>query len=180
MTWFTIELERPYASQSYQPGWTADAPPRWKREVGAWLNQRLDELERRVRDERIHRLPPDAGQRLADALAAAMPAFLMKEKAMRAVKPKATFNDLVRSEERQSAGWEGGVGRPGTDTDPNTATAHAARDLWRIRHVILPRFWSKAAKPTNAELTAIVAARHNGVSASAALNWYKNERLPSL
>jgi hypothetical protein len=194
VTWLRIELERRYADPAYRPGWTSDRAP-WassdnvRREFGAWAFEQLDELQRRVRADRIKELEaeitPELLQAAARGLKGAIPRMLAKAEGVRLVEPNADFNRICELEElRERQGGKGGPGRPASGADPNTPTAQAARDLWRLRQVILPRFWPEAGKggvgPTNEALAAIVAARHAGVTAREALNWYKNERLASL
>jgi hypothetical protein len=194
VTWRTIELERRYADPAFTPGWTTDRPP-WassdkvRSEFAAWASAQLDELQRRVRADRIAELEeeitPELLQAAARGLKGSIPRMLAKADGVRLVEPNADFNRMCELEElRERQGGKGGPGRPASGADSKTLTAQAARDLWRLRQVILPRFWPEAGKggvgPKNEALAAIVAARHAGATAREALNWYKNERLASL
>jgi hypothetical protein len=137
-------------------------------------------------------MAPKYAKRVAAALKRAWPFYQAKIDDFRADNPKVPNKDVVNAivneerlrEIRKATGWQGGAGRPASGADPNSPAALAARDIWRIRHVILPRFWPQGAKPgwglTNAKLATIAAARHPGATATAALSCYENERRGSL
>lgn len=220
MTWFTIELERRFADPSHHPGWKAakrpaDKRPPWtvNNEAGklafiAWLHRQLDELDQRVLTDRRRELEtaitpsllkPSLLKQFADGLMASLPFFQGKVEGLRLAEPHADINRMCELERLRELDVVG-RGRPASGADPNSPTALAARDMWRIRQVILPRFWPEGTErgmgPGNAELASIAAKRQNDllsknaaveqavkdklkVSAKAALNWYKNEGVAS-
>jgi hypothetical protein len=153
----------------------------------------LDELQEHVRDERMRELPneltPELLKSISDTLKSGkwLEALQAKLAGIRLAKPKATIHDIIEMEDDEelaaTKGWARGRGRPPRGPDKNSPAARAARDLWRIRHVILPRFWPEGAKPglglTNERL-ATIAADRNGATATATLAWYENERLANL
>ena len=160
-----------------------------RREFAAWASAELDELQRRVRADQIVELEAEIAPELLRAAAKgikrAMPAMLAKAEGVRLAEPDADFNRMCELERlRENQAGKSGPGRPASGADPSTPAGQAARDLWRLRQVILPRFWPEAGKggigPTNEALAAIAADRQQGVTAREALNWYKNERLASL
>jgi hypothetical protein len=162
-----------------------------KAAFGQWVSLQLDELRRRVRAEREQEIEaevtPEVLRAAAKGLKHAGPRLAAKAEAYRAAKPSADANWMIERESlqeiRASTGYSG-PGRPPSGPDDTKPAAKAARDLWRIRHVILPRLWPEGAKAgwglTNEELAKIAAARHPGTSAKAVLHWYENERLASL
>ena len=192
MSWRTIEYERRYADPDHAPDWVAEPPPRWKAEFAAWASAQLDELERRVRAERISELEeevtPERLRLMAKGLRAAQPIIEAKMAGIRMSEPKADFNRMAEIEHtaslREATGQSGKRGRTASGADWHSPTAKAARDLWRLRQVILPRFWREAGKggvgPRQEALAEMAAARHHGVKPSAVLSFYENERLASL
>lgn len=201
MSWTFIEIERRYSDPGYVADWTAEDRPPWtlhnedqKRAFAVWMIRQLEELERRVRAECIAEIEAawddeiiPAVAKLPETLDRAMPLLRAKMQMAKALDPKATVNTIVEAERRakvrESSGWTGGPGRPAFGADPDTPAARAARDIWRLRHVILPRFWPEGAKRgkglTNLELAKITALKHDGATASAAEAWYENEKLAS-
>ena len=202
MNWLRLETEKRFADPSFSPDWTALDRPAWSPahsagnpKFAAWIHRLLDELHEHVIEERARELPneltPEILQSVSDTLKSGAWQETLRAKlaAIRLAKPRATINDIVKMEEdeeleREKEGWaRGDVGRPPRGPDQRKPAAKAARDLWRVRHVILPRFWPEGAKPgrgvTNERLAAIVAVRH-GATASATLAWYENERLGAI
>jgi hypothetical protein len=155
-------------------------------EFSAWASAQLDELQRRVRADRIAELEEEITLELLQAAAKgikrSIPRMLAKAEGVRLAEPDADFNRMCELERlREVQGGNAGSGRPASGTDWTTPTAKAAIDLWRLRKVILRRFPGTAGVgPKNEELAAIAADRHPKVSAKEAFNWYKNERLASL
>jgi hypothetical protein len=194
VSWRSIDLERRYADPAHASDWTAEDRPPWtphnergKLAFAAWASAQLDELERRVRAEREAALEPNAPEFAATivrALKAALPLLEQRLAGARDIDPKAGVNDLATAEARRETGQAGMRGRTASRADSHSPAAKAARDLWRLRHVILPRFWPTAGRggvgPTNDALAQIAAARHYGAEASAVLSWYNNERLARL
>lgn len=200
MSWAFIDIERRYATPAHAPDWRGEDRPPWtrhseehKRAFVAWAIRQLEELERRVRAERIAEIEAawnteivPAARKLGETLEAGWPQLHQKIAGVRLAKPGATINDIVGMERlqevRKASGWKGGSGRPASGADPKSPAALAAQDIWRLRQVILSRFWPEAGKgghgPTNEELAKIAASRHQGAKPSAALHWYRNEKLP--
>jgi len=197
VTWSTIELELRFANPRHHPDWVADDRPAWtlhnealQKAFGAWILRQLDELECHVRAEREAEMEPMLSEFIpapSKRFKAAAHRLQQMLADIRLMKPRATVNEIVDRERlgeiRRVSGWKGGAGRPASGSDWARPTAKAARDLWRIRKIILPRFWAQAGKggkgPTNEALAAIVAPRYPPATASETLNCYKNERLAS-
>lgn len=204
MSWVWLEIEKRFADPAHEPGWTAADRPAWtihnedrQREFATWTHRLLDELDEHVRAERkkeIEREWPEFGPKIVRAIKAN--GRIMAQMLQRRLddfridnpKVKRPVDTLIEQDwlraVRKASDWQGGSGRPASGADWTSTTASAAHDLWRIRHVILPRFWPEGTKPgrglTNEKLAMMAAARHPDVTASEALNWYKNERLASL
>jgi hypothetical protein len=204
VSWVWLETEKRFADPAHEPGWTADDRPAWSptHSAGnpkfvAWIHRLLDELDEHARAEREKELErdwPEFGPNIVRAIKvngrimAQMLQRRLDEFRIDNPKLKRPVDALIEEERvraiRKASDWQGGAGRPASGVDWSSATACAARDLWRIRHVILPRFWPEGAKPgrglTNARLATIAAARHPDVSAEAALHWYEKQRLAKL
>ena len=199
MSWRSIDLERRYADPAHASDWTAEDRPPWtpgnergKLAFAAWALAQLDELERRVRADRIREVEeaatPERLRLMAKGLRAAQPIIEAKMAGIRMAEPKADFNRMADIEHtssvREATGQSGKRGRTASGADPHSPAAKAARDLWRLRRVILPRFWPEAGRggvgPRNDALAAIAATRHHGAKPSAVLAWYENERLARL
>jgi hypothetical protein len=168
-----------FVNPEYQPDWMpAEDQPPWDTNTEAqravfksYVNAQLDELERRIRAERIAQLEadetlPETIRQLADGVQRGFAIAHVRVEDFKALHPGATVNDLIKWERRMIEQRETGKVRRGpTKADPgeqaNHSTVLAAFDVRRMRYVIFPRFWgrkNRTSKPTAEE---IAAERHN-------------------
>jgi hypothetical protein len=173
-----------FADPAYQPDWVpaTDQPP-WETHTDAqraafksYVNVQLDELERRIRQERVQQLEadetlPDLMRQVADGLQRGLSVAQVRMDDFKAEHPGATVQDFMKWERRLLERREtGSVRRGPTKADPGERANHptmlAAFDVRRMRQVIFPRFWNHRNRTTRPTAEDIAAERHN-VSKSA-------------
>lgn len=155
--WRTIALR--FADRGHRPEWHPEDRPPWPGNIPSealrvWVGQRLEELDALVREEQRTAidatLTPEHLATMADALRD--PKWGRLDGMVRATIHKLTrggarpegramLNELKRLDEPLRRGRTRGE-EPGPEAE---AIEAAAWDIWKLRHVIAPRFW-----PSNA------------------------------
>jgi hypothetical protein len=182
-----------FADPAYGEDWRPEGRPDWpgtyrSAPFRAWVAERLAELDDRVREDQRRAiaaaLTPEHFARVSDALADPKWAVLTgKLSLVRHQIPESSpddffytlVNGLRRLDERKRRGRT-----RGEETARGDAQRAAGWDLWKLRKVVLPRFWPMEAvgeyKLASGEL-ARVAADRNGCTTSEAQRYYLDARL---
>lgn len=200
----TIALR--YADPAYRPEWSPEDRPSWpwtapRPAFRRWCGDRLPELARLVAEERRiemgQTLTADHFARLSDTLGSARwAASIAKADAaahdLTASGPRPTlkeildgakspFPDLYQlTNKLKRMGEDKRRGRTrGEENATNDAREAAAWDIWKLRKIILPRFWPEEAAGefhlAKLELGKIVAPLH-GCTATEAERAYRDGR----
>jgi hypothetical protein len=171
-----------YADPGFAPEWSGVDKPRWETNTPeqratfkAYVNRQLDELEERVRADRVKQLEEEVTpEMLAEFGAAVVNNIKLAQVRIadfKALHPGKTVNDYIKLERRMQEQQQTGTIRRGpTKADPGEQARHpsalAAIDVRRMRDVIFPRFWghkNRTVKPTAEE----IAAERHGIRPSA-------------
>jgi len=172
-----------FAHPAYQPDWTTADLPAWDTNTEAqraafksFVNAQLDELEARIRAERIEQLEadellPGTMRQLADGLQRGMAVAQTRIDDFKAEHPGATMDDFIKWESRLIERKQTGKVRrgPTKGSGLNKATVDAALDVRRMRDVIFQRFWGRRNRTTKPTAEEIAAERHD-VTVSALLS----------
>jgi hypothetical protein len=164
-----------FADPGYQPDWApaADQPP-WdtntepqRAAFKSYVNAQLDELERRVREERIRQLEedeqvPELIRQLGEGLQRGFSVAQARIADWKAEHPGRSMDDYMKWERRLFERRETGKVRRGpTKADIGDLARHpttlAAIDVRRMRYVLFPRLWgrkNRTIKPTAEEIAA--------------------------
>lgn len=189
--WRTIALR--FADREHRPNWHPEDRPPWPGAIGSlafrrWIGERLPELDALVKEDQREAiaaaLTPEQFARVADALDD--PKWAKLDARVQAVRHqlttggrepegRAVLNALKRLDEPKRRGRT-----RGEDRDEREAMAMAGWDIWKLRKVILPRFWpDEAAGEFHLEKMELakVAAHRRGCTPQQAWDNYRTERL---